>query len=99
MDKKQEVVVTEIINNNVENYIESPIFDGYNITKFKERLSEEESEDTIGHILSNAYQSISHFKNPINDSDPQNPSKILCLGKVQSGKTSFFLATTALAFD
>ena len=99
MANEQGIVVTEVINNNSENYITSPVFDGYNITKFKELLCEEESEETVGHILSNAYQSICYFKNPVNDNDPQNPSKVLCLGKVQSGKTSFFLATTALAFD
>ena len=99
MANEQGIVVTEVINNNSEKYITSPVFDGYNITKFKELLSEEESEETVGHILSNAYQSICYFKNPVNDNDPQNPSKVLCLGKVQSGKTSFFLATTALAFD
>ena len=99
MANEQGIVVTEVINNNSENYINSSVFDGYNITKFKELLSEEESEETVGHILSNAYQSICYFKNPVNDNDPQNPSKVLCLGKVQSGKTSFFLDTTALAFD
>ena len=51
MANEQGIVVTEVINNNSENYITSPVFDGYNITKFKELLSEEESEETVGHIL------------------------------------------------
>lgn len=93
------LTITEVINNNSTDTIKNPTFSGYHITKFKENLEQEESSETVGHILSNAYQSINYFKNPNNVSDEQNPMKILCLGKVQSGKTSFFLATTALAFD
>lgn len=99
MDSKNAIVVTEVIDDGLNNYIKAPILDGYNVTKYRELLMLEETEETIGHILSNAYQAISYFKNPINDEFPQMPSKILCLGKVQSGKTSFFLATIALAFD
>lgn len=98
MDNKQEIVITEVIDD-VNEYITSPMLDGYHINKFRELLTEEESAETVDHILSNAYQSISYFKNPHDNSNLQTPSKILCLGKVQSGKTSFFLATTALAFD
>jgi hypothetical protein len=99
MDSNKGITVTEIINQEADSYIEKPIFDGFHISKFRELLSLYETEETVGHILSNAYQAITHFKNPIEDKQPQIPSKILCLGKVQSGKTSFFLATTALAFD
>lgn len=93
------LVVTEIISSNVLNEIKNPIFDGFYISKFKEKLLEDESEETVNHILANSFQAIGYFKNPNEITDTQNPSKILCLGKVQSGKTSFFLATTALAFD
>ena len=99
MNNAQKIIVTEIISKENDNYIDKPIFDGYHITKYGEKLSDDESEETIGHILSNAYQAIAYFKNPNIDSNDKSPSKILCLGKVQSGKTSFFLATIALAFD
>ena len=98
MDNKREIVLTEVIDD-VDKYITSPTLDGYHINKFRELLTEEESAETVDHILSNAYQSISYFKNPHDKSNLQTPSKILCLGKVQSGKTSFFLAATSLAFD
>lgn len=93
------ITLTEVINHNFENTIKNPNFSGYHINKFKENLELEESAETVGHILANAFQSIGNFKDPQNVDDEQNPMKVLCLGKVQSGKTSFFLATTALAFD
>ena len=93
------ITLTEVINNNFENTIKKPNFSGYHINKFKENLELEESSETVGHILANAFQSIGNFKDPQNVDKEQNPLKVLCLGKVQSGKTSFFLATTALAFD
>ena len=95
-----QITVTEVINNDDFESIKNPTFDGYHLNKFKENLSDDgESDTTINHILSNAYQAIGYFKNPSCQTGRQNPTKILCLGKVQSGKTSFFLATTALAFD
>lgn len=94
------IVVTEIVNNENDNYINDPVLDGFHITKFREQLLDElETEETVSHILSNAYQSIFCFKNAFEDRQPYVSSKILCLGKVQSGKTSFFLAAITLAFD
>ena len=49
--------------------------------------------------VNNAFESIHYFRDPNLEGAQIAPSKILCLGKVQSGKTSFFLASVALAFD
>lgn len=93
------ITITEVIDDNSEYHIKNPIFNGYHIRKFSENLAIEEKQETIDHILANAYQSIGYFNNPSVENNKLEPMKILCLGKVQSGKTSFFLAATALAFD
>ncbi len=81
--------------------IPTPILDGFCAQKFKEQLLQEEPATTVDHIFSNAVNSIFQFRDPTSI-DPKYdhiPQRILCLGKVQSGKTSFFLGATALAFD
>ncbi len=93
------IVVTEVIDDNNDDNILNPIFDGFHLTKFKENLLLEESDETVNHVISNSYQAIGYFKNPNNCNEKKKPIRILCLGKVQSGKTSFFLSTTALSFD
>lgn len=99
MNNEQRIIVTEVIEDNNDVNIVKPNFTGYHLNKFKENLLEEESLDTVNHILSNSYQAIGYFKRTEDYTEEKKPIKILCLGKVQSGKTSFFLATTALAFD
>lgn len=99
MINKNEVIVTEIIKDDINDSITNPIFDGYNITKYRELLLEKQQSENVDFIMSNIFQSISYFKNPKNTDNQFQPIKILCLGKVQSGKTSFFLGSIALAFD
>lgn len=99
METTNKIVVTETIPDQAEGSIAKPKFDGFFIQKYREKLLEEEQPETVDHILSNAFQSIGYFKDPNKDEQIQNPQKILCLGKVQSGKTSFFLGSIALAFD
>ena len=81
--------------------IPSPVLDGFCAQKFKEQLLKEEPSSTVDHIFSNAVNCIFQFRDPSsNESEyDHSPQRILCLGKVQSGKTSFFLGATALAFD
>ncbi len=95
---KEQIVVTETIFNEQEIYINSPILNGYHITKFRENLLLEENEETVNHIISNAFQSVNCLRKPKLKSEIKSV-KVLCLGKVQSGKTSFFLSSIALAFD
>lgn len=98
MKVNNKIIVTETISEEQKNFIQNPNLNGYHITKFRENLLLEESPETVNHILSNAYQSINCFKDPTQN-DNQETIKVLCLGKVQSGKTSFFLSSIALAFD
>lgn len=55
-------------------------------------------KDTCANIFANAFEAIKLFASPVHESE-RNLSKILTIGKVQSGKTAFFISTTALAFD
>lgn len=100
MDSKK-IILTKIVEDKKvpDNYIKLAKLNSFYITKFKESLAKLEDTRTISHILNNSRQAIYNFKNPAADIDQYNPVKVLCLGKVQSGKTSFFLASTALAFD
>lgn len=98
METNKKIVVTENIELLDKDSIQHPNLSGFYITKFREKMLLEESENTVDHILANSYQSIGLFKKP-NSSLVQKPLKMLCLGKVQSGKTSFFLGSIALAFD
>ena len=97
----KKIVLKEIINNNSneDEDIKNPTLDGLNFKKFKENLLNEESEDVTNHILANSIHAINLFKNPHSKKNFNKPLKILCLGKVQSGKTAFFLGSIALAFD
>ena len=98
MEINNKLIVTESRSTEVLDSIDNPNFSGFFIQKFREKMLEEEPADTVDHILANSYQSIGLFKNPKSDI-VQKPLKILCLGKVQCGKTSFFLGSIALAFD
>jgi hypothetical protein len=85
-----------------EKLISSPKIDGINKQVMYDRLlhaDPPQSIDTINHIFSNAYKAITYFSNPDYPGQDNVLSKILCLGKVQSGKTAFFTAAVALAFD
>lgn len=95
------ITVTETIESDGIPTINNPILNGSFLSKFRENMLIDEKEETVDHILSNSIQSINFFSSPHN-TEPKywhQPIKILCLGKVQSGKTSFFLGSIALAFD
>lgn len=76
-----------------------PKIDGECINKLKQYFIKYErmSEKDINNIFSNAYKVLPYIVDPTIDDTKTN--KILCLGKVQSGKTSFFISAMALAFD
>ena len=98
MNNKQGIIVTEVIEDNNDVNIVKPNFAGYHLNKFKENLLEEESLNTVEHILSNSYQAIGYFKRTKDYKEGQKPIKILCLGKIQSGKTSFFFSNNCTSF-
>lgn len=100
-EDNNKIVVTETLPS--DSYgIDHPVLTGYHITKFREQMIDNgNNAKTVDYIISNAYQSILHYKrtNVQSENEYQKPIKMLCLGKVQSGKTSFFLASICLAFD
>ncbi|MBQ6282890.1 MAG: hypothetical protein IJK66_05115 [Bacilli bacterium] len=55
------------------------------------------SEESLNSVFSNSIKALTKFVNP--NSKYENMTKVLCLGKVQSGKTAFFISSIALAFD
>lgn len=78
--------------------IKKPKIDGECISKLYEHmLLGGMRPDNITHIFSNAYKVLSYLVNPYLKTSKKN--RVLCLGKVQSGKTAFFISSIALSFD
>ena len=72
------------------------VIDGFHASKMKENLNLKRGLQTSKHIMNNATKALPFFADTeLNHSS----SKILCLGKVQSGKTAFFISSISLAFD
>lgn len=85
--------------NNESRSLKNPKIDGINIIKLKENMLNRNSlsiED-VNRIFGNANEILKYIIDP--DYCEEKNVKILCLGKVQSGKTSFFTSVIALAFD
>lgn len=75
----------------------NPKIDGECKCLLEDHMQNDSSAGTVGHIFSNAYKALPYLIDPSINEKVSN--KILCLGKVQSGKTAFFISTIALAFD
>lgn len=71
--------------------------DGKNKKKLEEHMLETWTEENLNSVFSNSIKALTKFVNP--KSEYENMTKVLCLGKVQSGKTAFFISSIALAFD
>ena len=99
MINEQKLIVTEKGNSQESGFLDDSILDGFHIGKYRAYLSSILPQNGVDRIISNAFESIHYFRDPNLEGAQIAPSKILCLGKVQSGKTSFFLASVALAFD
>ncbi|MCI5583047.1 MAG: hypothetical protein MR357_04980, partial [Anaeroplasma sp.] len=94
-----EVEFVQYVNDQDLNSIESPKIDGECLMNLKKHMLEDPNttENSVNHIFSNGYKILPYLINPTLDCNKSN--KILCLGKVQSGKTAFFISAIALAFD
>ena len=90
------IELIETIEDDHGKYIKSPKLDGEFRNMLFQNMLSSQSESTVFDIFSNAYKALPYFADP---SDNQNVTKVLCLGKVQSGKTAFFISVIALAFD
>jgi len=79
--------------------IAKPRIDGPVLTLLKQHMLEapDATEESVRHIVSNACKVLQYLIDPKVTHPQQN--KVLCLGKVQSGKTAFFISAIALAFD
>ncbi len=71
--------------------------DGVHKQRLYAHMQQKMSVNVVDRIFANAYKALNLFACP--NTSERNLSKILCLGKVQSGKTAFFITTTAVAFD
>ena len=72
--------------------------DGYFKKKSEEQmLNDEMPQEAIDSIFANGARILSHCPNP--DEDKEVSETGIVIGKVQSGKTSNFISTLALAFD
>lgn len=80
-------------------FLVSPIIDGENAKILKKNFDETVGEKVSNNIFKNAFQGLRYFINPRFDHDTNCLSKILAIGRVQSGKTSFFISSISLAFD
>lgn len=71
------------------------VIDGLCSKKLRQRLlaSGKWNDESINKLFATAINAVSQFP------DGDYTRKILCLGKVQSGKTAFFITTMALAMD
>ena len=91
------VTFTEYIGDYETHLLKEGKIDGVHKTLLYERLKTEHGEETALDIMSNAYKLLQYLSDP--ESQENSLSKVLCLGKVQSGKTAFFISAISLAFD
>jgi len=78
-------------------FITSVEADGTNKKWLEEQFMRKWDQEKCNRIFSNACQGMTKFVSPT--SKEEKMTKVLCLGKVQSGKTAFFIGEIALAFD
>jgi len=92
-------LIQKIQEKNESCKIAKPLVDGPALTLLKKHMLEapDATEESVGHIVANACKVLQYLIDP-RVTHPQR-NKILCLGKVQSGKTAFFISAIALAFD
>ena len=93
------IELIEEIDENSEKYITSPKLDGENAALLRSFLNDDVGEDVASNVFRNAYKGIRYFINPEYEAANDGLSKILAIGRVQSGKTSYFISSIALAFD
>ena len=93
----KETVIKEFEKEQDGSYITNVITDGPFKQKLVEHMSKDWSEQAMNSVFSNSTKAVLKFVSPV--SKYEKMSKLLCLGKVQSGKTAFFISAMALAFD
>lgn len=93
------IELIETINDN-NKLLSSPKVDGLHASRMKDSITSTDGEEVASNVFKNAYKALPLFINPnYKSNEKYNLSKILAIGRVQSGKTSFFISTISLAFD
>lgn len=92
-----ETLISELNRNKNGIYISNVITDGYYKKTLTEHMNLSWSDEDINSVFSNSTKALLKFVSPKSESEKM--TKLLCLGKVQSGKTAFFISAIALAFD
>lgn len=92
-----ETIISELAKENNSSYITNVITDGHFKKKLTEHMSLKWAVEDMNSVFLNATNAVLKFISP--HSNEEKMSKLLCLGKVQSGKTAFFISAMALAFD
>lgn len=77
--------------------IKNVITSGACKTKLEEHMLKKWDPDKLNKLFTMVGMGLTKFYNPSSNVD--KVVKILCLGKVQSGKTAFFISTMAMAMD
>ena len=94
----QETIVKEHTNGSSEGvFLKTVITNGKYKQKLAEHMSKTWSDSDMNNVFVNATRALLKFVSPECLKDCM--TKLLCLGKVQSGKTAFFISSIALAFD
>ena len=93
----QNTVITEHSENIDNIFITNVITNGKYKKTLAEHMSKSWADSSLNNVFINATQALLKFVSPKSPVDRM--TKLLCLGKVQSGKTAFFISTMALAFD
>ena len=94
----QKTIVTERPITDVEGvFLKDVITNGKYKRKLAEHMGETWSDTNMNNVFINATRALLKFVSPKSSVDKM--TKLLCLGKVQSGKTAFFISSMALAFD
>ena len=90
-------IVTEHPHTINQQYIANVVTNGKYKQALTEHMSETWSTSNLNNVFINATRALLKFVSPTSPVDCM--TKLLCLGKVQSGKTAFFISSMALAFD
>lgn len=94
----QETIVKEHTEGSAEGvFLKTIITNGKYKQKLAEHMSRTWSDANMNNVFVNATRALLKFVSP--ESPEERMTKLLCLGKVQSGKTAFFISSIALAFD
>ena len=105
MDEQQPIVLVDE-ENDADGFVKPAVLDGLNKRLLENNRLSGDLENgvaplagpIVSGIFANAFKAINLFASPEHNKE-HNISKILAVGKVQSGKTGFFISAISLAFD